>query len=224
MALSLAIGAFLASRAPVAALGDWLALPPGVAPSLTSIGAAPRWVWGLTGLLCLLAVLTHLPRSPRPARHWSWRSTGSALGLLGVAAWLLGAMADWRWGLSVTGPARGLVETVASRSIAPIDWGVLMLLGIPLGTWMSARLRGPVRWRGTPHREVARRVFGGLLMGIGGTVAAGCNIGNALTGLSIFSANSVLATAGIVAGGALAIRASSRVGRVNHELVRTARG
>ena len=41
----------------------------------------------------------------------------------------------------------------------------------------------------------------------GGTLAAGCNIGNAVTGLSVLALNSVLATAAIVAGATLALAA-----------------
>jgi len=43
-------------------------------------------------------------------------------------------------------------------------------------------------------------------MGFGGTLAGGCNIGNALTGLSILSLNSLVATASILLGLALAVR------------------
>lgn len=42
-------------------------------------------------------------------------------------------------------------------------------------------------------------------MGIGGTLAAGCNIGNALTGLSVLAVNSAIATASMVVGVAAAI-------------------
>lgn len=48
-------------------------------------------------------------------------------------------------------------------------------------------------------------------MGFGGTLAAGCNIGNALTGLSIFSLNSFVGTASIVAGLVLAVRMQERI-------------
>ena len=54
-----------------------------------------------------------------------------------------------------------------------------------------------------------RRFGGGLLMGMGGTLAAGCNVGNALTGLSVLAVNSVIATAAISVGGALAVRIGS---------------
>jgi uncharacterized protein len=53
--------------------------------------------------------------------------------------------------------------------------------------------------------DLARRLAGGTLMGTGGTLAAGCNIGNALTGLSELAVNRVIATAAIVVGAAVAI-------------------
>jgi hypothetical protein len=49
-------------------------------------------------------------------------------------------------------------------------------------------------------------------MGIGGTLATGCNIGNALTGLSVLAVNSVIATAGIFVGVALAIGVGALLG------------
>lgn len=49
-------------------------------------------------------------------------------------------------------------------------------------------------------------------MGSGGTVSGGCNIGNALTGLSILSLNSLLATAGILVGVAIGMRVQEHRG------------
>ena len=43
-------------------------------------------------------------------------------------------------------------------------------------------------------------------MGAGGTLAGGCNIGHALTGLSILAVQSLLATAAMGAGACCAIR------------------
>ena len=81
-----------------------------------------------------------------------------------------------------------------------------MIAGVPLGSWLSARIAGPVAWRAPAAVEVPRRLCGGLLMGAGGTLAGGCNIGHALTGLSIFAVQSVLATAAMGAGAWCAIR------------------
>jgi len=81
-----------------------------------------------------------------------------------------------------------------------------MLLGVPFGSWLSARSKGTARWQVPEAPEFLRRFLGGLLMGFGGTLAGGCNIGNALTGLSILSLNSLVATGSILLGLALAVR------------------
>ena len=88
----------------------------------------------------------------------------------------------------------------------PMTWGAFMLLGVPFGSWLSALSNRTARWQLPEARELLRRVLGGLLMGFGGTVSGGCNIGNALTGLSILSLNSLLATGAILLGLALAVR------------------
>jgi uncharacterized protein len=84
-------------------------------------------------------------------------------------------------------------------------WGTALLVGIPLGTWLSAPVRGPVSWRAPGQPELGRRFAGGVLMGIGGTLAAGCNIGNALTGLSVLVVNSLIVTTAMVGGAAVAL-------------------
>jgi hypothetical protein len=141
---------------------------------------------------------------------WSWAVTGIAIGCLGVLAWIMEAPAGWHWGLSMTGPSRSLLETVLVIDARSFDWGTAMLIGLVLGSWSSARLKGPIVCRSPTTPDLVRRSAGGLLMGVGGTLAAGCNIGNALTGLSILAVHSVIATAGIVVGGALALRAFPR--------------
>lgn len=137
--------------------------------------------------------------------RWDWRWTGATLGIVGVLAWLSGSRAGWHWGLSITGPSRTLAGALLLGDVRAVDWGTAMLVGVPLGTWASARQVGHVRWRAVPLIQLPRRFLGGALMGLGGTLAAGCNIGNALTGLSVLALNSVVATAGIVAGAALGL-------------------
>ena len=52
----------------------------------------------------------------------------------------------------------------------------------------------------------ARAAAGGLLMGAGGSLAHGCNIGHGLTGLPLLSLGSLLATASMAAGALLTWR------------------
>jgi len=117
----------------------------------------------------------------------------------------------------MTGPSRTLLSVlVVNQSNSPMNWGAFMLLGVPMGSWLSAWSRGNLEWWVPEVRELARRFLGGLLMGIGGTVAGGCNIGNALTGVSVFALNSLVATVSIVFGVALADRVGDRTSTVEN--------
>jgi hypothetical protein len=163
------------------------------------IGLNPAIIVGIA-LPLLGFTVWRLRGSTSQSRLWSRRLNGIALGVLGVLAWVTGARAGWQWGLSATGPSRSLVDIFLLGGTSVPLWGTLMIAGVPLGSWFSARVTGPVAWRAPAAVEVPRRVCGGLLMGAGGTLAGGCNIGHALTGLSIFAVQSVLATAAMGAG------------------------
>ncbi len=170
----------------------------------TLLGLSPTWI-SLGGVVLIAFLLWILPRPSPSAESWRWYHTGLAVGLLGTLAWLLGAPSGWHWGLSMTGPSRTLMGVFVNQADNPMTWGAFMLLGVPFGSWLSARSKGTAGWQLPAAQELPRRFVGGLLMGFGGTVSGGCNIGNALTGLSILSLNSFVATASIVAGLALAV-------------------
>lgn len=201
------------ARGALAPLTEWfynLGASAPVEPSLAALVGVPSWLLALVGVGVLAILVWRFGPGPGEPGYWPWPITGLALGLLGVLAWVTGALAGWTWGLSITGPTRSLLEAALLGSAESLDWGVAMLVGIPIGTWLSARLKGPVAWRAPVASELPRRFVGGVLMGVGGTLAAGCNIGNALTGLSVLAVNSLIATAGILAGGALAARILGR--------------
>jgi len=109
----------------------------------------------IAGLLGLIA-LGLAGRGPieRPG-SWPWPITGLALGAIGLLAWLSRSFAGEEWGLSITGPSRSLIESTILRTPGAVGWGTALVVGIPLGTWLSARARGPVRWR-LPRRSEER--------------------------------------------------------------------
>lgn len=207
--LGFAIGGLIATQGFFGFLTLWIAQPAlslsGAASLPTLLGVNPAWV--IVGSVALIGFLLWLLPKPSPdPKVWPWYQTGLILGTLGTLAWLLGAPSGWHWGLSMTGPSRTLLGLLVDQANYPVTWGVYMLLGVPLGSWLSAWSKGTARWQVPEARELSRRFMGGLLMGFGGTVSGGCNIGNALTGLSIFSLNSLLATGGILLGVALGAR------------------
>lgn len=224
-AAGFAAGAAIVAHSPLWAIDDWLSeIGPRLEPSVAGFLGVRSWIVIVAGLALIATVLLRFPSSSPSDRRWPWAITGTGLGLLGVLAWLTGAPSGWHWGLSMTGPSRSLVEALFFANPGYLNWGSLMLVGVPLGTWASARSMGPIAWRTAPLPELARRFLGGGLMGIGGTLAAGCNIGNALTGLSVLALNSVIATLGILAGGALAIRTQGAIAAIAGSVVAKGRG
>jgi hypothetical protein len=208
-AVGLSAGATLAAHGPLLIVNDRLsAVATGLRPSVDAALGSPRWAAiGISLALIVVVLAGGSPLKERPG-SWSWGVTGIALGTVGVLAWLTGSPAGWAWGLSITGPSRSLLEMTVLGMPSAAGWGTAMVVGIPVGAWLSARTRGAIAWRRPSWPDTIRRFAGGALMGIGGTLAAGCNIGNALTGLSVLALNSVLATAAIVGGAAVALAAT----------------
>jgi len=73
-------------------------------------------------------------------------------------------------------------------------------LFLALGVVAGAALAGPRRPSVPDGARATRALVGGLLMGAGGSIAHGCNIGHGLTGLALGSFGSLLAIASMAAG------------------------
>jgi hypothetical protein len=145
-------------------------------------------------------VLWRARRLPDPNGIWPWWRNGMAVGVIGTAAWIAAASAGWGYGLSMTGPTRDLMAGAFGSQPVPFTWGTGLILGIPLGSFLSRTVGGSFRVAPAAPRMLAQRFAGGVLMGAGGTLAAGCNIGNGLTGCSILATQSVVAIAFIALG------------------------
>ncbi|HJQ61167.1 MAG TPA: YeeE/YedE family protein [Vineibacter sp.] len=109
--------------------------------------------------------------------------------------------------LTVTGPLGQTLVYGLTYTGAAMDFGVAWVLGIPVGAGLVALLRRETKLEGFNGAEHTRRyLLGGVLMGVGGVFAVGCTVGQGLTGVSTLSIGSLLATAAIFAGAALAMR------------------
>jgi uncharacterized membrane protein YedE/YeeE len=119
---------------------------------------------------------------------------GIGLGVIGILTWVLAGWADYGYGLGFVGAAENARLAIFDGGTA--SFAVFLAIGTVAGAF--AAIRGPLR---LPDRARSiRAAGGGLAMGIGGSIAHGCNIGNGLTGIPLLSLGSILATAMMAIG------------------------
>lgn len=135
-------------------------------------------------------------------------------------AWL-GTQGKRPEGLSFVAPLANALDllTLWTDKNTVATFGVMLSLGIVLGSHLSARWRGEYQVESfATVRELRHSVVGGALMGFGGVTALGCSVGNGVTGAALLSTGSVLAIVGMVAGTVLVLKWQARSeGRVQAE-------
>lgn len=211
----LALGAQLAMTGVLTPLRLWLQT---LTPLTLAHATLPAYLPSLnTWLLTLgLALLLLAYALLRPGLRQSRLQWGSALliGLLVAAGWWLTAhigVDEFEparlTSLSFIGPiAEALLYLQLSVGREP-GIGLALTAGVLAGAFLAALGSRTARWEGFDSTSrLAASAGGGLLMGIGGVLAAGCSIGQGLSGLSTLSLASFAAVAGILLGALLSLR------------------
>jgi hypothetical protein len=97
--------------------------------------------------------------------------------------------------------ADGLRYLTRPRDSTLINFGIMGLTGLAAGSLVYAAASRTFHVeRLSSWTDFASHAFGGALMGIGGVLAMGCTIGQAVTGVSTLALGSFLAFGAIVAG------------------------
>ena len=133
--------------------------------------------------------------------EWDANITGVIIALLSILM-----MVWWRpWG--AVGAIRnwgdwivcglGLGDTPTSPLL---DSGSVIGLGFLGGSLLSAFLGGQFAFRFPPYREAVKGALAGVLMGVGSTLAGGCNVGGMYNAIGNLAANGFSMWLGIVAG------------------------
>ncbi|MBK6862744.1 MAG: YeeE/YedE family protein [Ideonella sp.] len=87
------------------------------------------------------------------------------------------------------------------------SFGIATALGVAAGSLAHALASGSFRWEGFASlADLRNQLAGAVLMGFGGVTAIGCTVGQGISGLSTLALGSVIATAGIVAGGVATLK------------------
>ncbi len=137
--------------------------------------------------------------------------SGIGIGLCAIAGWALTGLA---FDELADRPMAPISLTYVRPTADAIEWlkrftagmmpgfGVTTVFGAILGSFIAAESMG--RFQLTTFANLAdtkRSLFGAMLMGIGGVMALGCTVGQAITGISTLALGSFLTFAAIVTGG-----------------------
>ena len=137
----------------------------------------------------ILWVIRGQDRSYKGGWKWSW--TGLCIGLIGTAAWTVRAIDGKPFGLGTMQGSDGLATLLLEWDLSAINGSLLMVLGIPLGSFIASRMCGKSPGRPLGSKRIRLALTGGLLMGISAAVAAGDNVLHGLSGVPILAVSSL---------------------------------
>ena len=206
-------------RIDLAALG-WA--DQGLATALArSTGLAPAQALLACAGVLVLGLLAFVFKDARFRRNRPQVLGGLALGALVVAGWYVSGHLGFGEhpetmenvyfatnsrtleSLSFVAPVAYSLELLmlwTDKSLHP-SFGIALVLGVVAGSAAYALAAGKFRWEGfASMADLRNQLVGAVLMGAGGVTAAGCTVGQGLTGVSTLAIGSFIAVAGIVAG------------------------
>jgi hypothetical protein len=146
--------------------------------------------------------------------------SGLGVGLTIVAGWLLTGLAfddmaarpTAPISLTYVRPTGDALEWLQRFTAGPVPgFGVASVFGALLGAFAAALAMGRLRISGfSDSADMGRNLLGAALMGLGGVMALGCTVGQAITGVSTLALGSFLTFAAIVIGGRVGLKALER--------------
>ena len=201
----------VALKAPTQSVGDLLAGFSGLQRGAANLAA--------TGLI-LAGVLAYCFKDAEfrdsPGHIWS----GIGVGLCAVAGWAVTGLAFDELAdkptspisLTFVRPTGDALEWLERYTAARMPgFGTATVFGAIVGAFVAARAMG--RYRLTTFSDTGdtvRNLMGAVLMGVGGVLALGCTVGQAITGVSTLALGSYLTFVAIVAGGIYGLRTLER--------------
>lgn len=130
-----------------------------------------------------------------------WRPWGAVGALRSWGDWIMYGIA------SVFGSDTGILALYdeAPRSVL-VNSGSVIGIGFVAGAFISACLGKEFALRVPPYREMVKAVIAGILMGIGASLAGGCNVGGFYNAIGNLAANGFAMMLGLVFGVILGLK------------------
>ena len=104
-------------------------------------------------------------------------------------------------------PTADSVQYLMTFTGSTINFGIATVGGVIVGSFVAARLSGEFQIESfADAADLKRHLLGAFMMGVGGIIALGCTIGQALTGMSTLALGSLIAWLSLMAGGYLGMK------------------
>ncbi len=169
----------------------------------------------------VLALLVYCFMSLKFLKSIPHLAAGIIIGLCVVAGWMLTGLAFDEFAdqavpvasLTFVRPSGDTLDYLMRyTALGAPNFGVVTVAGALLGGFLGALSRGRLHMSTFANpTDFLRNVFGAALMGIGGVLALGCTVGQALSGFSTLAVGSMITFVFIVIGGIFGVKSLERL-------------
>lgn len=177
--------------------------------SIATILGLPQWLPAVVVVLVMLAYLY---------KNWNPEATsmiiaGAAIGALVVCGWYItGVLAQDEFdptkpsAITVSGPLARFGYILIAAKFPALSFAISFVIGIAVTVFAFSLITGRFKFTAPKASNIKFAIVGGSLMGVGGIMAYGCNVGQGLTGISTLSLESILAFSGMFIGTAITVK------------------
>ena len=177
--------------------------------SVASILSLPKW---LPALIAFVVLGGYLYKNWNPEAR-SMVIAGAVIGLLVVCGWYItGVLAQDEFdpvkpsAVTVSGPLARFGYILIAGKYPALSFAISFVIGIFVIVLAHTIIRGRFRFEMAGKQNLIKAAIGGCMMGIGGILAYGCNVGQGLTGISTLSLESIFAFSGMFIGTAMTVK------------------
>ena len=177
--------------------------------SLAAMLSLPQW---LPAVVIVGLMLAYLFKNWNPEAK-SMVIAGVGIGLLVICGWYItGVLAQDEFdptkpsAITVSGPLARFGYILISGKTPALSFAISFVIGIAVATLLYSFVSGRFKLEVPKVGTAKFAALGGSLMGIGGIMAYGCNVGQGLTGISTLSVESILAFSGMFIGTAATVK------------------
>ena len=177
--------------------------------SIAVMMGLPQW---LPAIVMVGLMLAYLVKNWNPEAK-SMIIAGVVIGALVVCGWYItGVLAQDEFdpvkpsAITVSGPLARFGYILIAAKFPALSFAISFVIGIAVTVLLFSLATGRFKLEAPKKGAYKFSALGGSLMGIGGIMAYGCNVGQGLTGISTLSFESILAFTGMFIGTVMSIQ------------------